>query len=200
MLSIYCGVPGSGKSSMAAYLALKQFKRNKRHPKKALGVYSNTPIVGAYELKSVDIGKVHLEDGLILIDEAGIEFNNRSFMSFPKYTSDWFKLHRHYNTNVCVFSQSWEDMDKKIRDIAAKIYICSKVPILPIVITKEVKVKIGIDENTHKLTDENYFVPFLRGGVRFHWVRKAWKLFDSYDAPRLALYDFPVYGKRNKYD
>lgn len=212
MLEIYCGVPGSGKSSMAAWLALKQFKYNTKLKKKQkrpfpfnvfarnkspLNVFSNTPIIGSYKIDSQDIGRVHIEDALVLIDEAGIEFNNRSFKSFRKDTTAWFKLHRHYNCNVIVFSQSWEDMDKKIRDLAARIWICSKIPLLPFVVCRRVSVKIDIDDLSHKLTDKNYFVHPLLGGVKIHYVGKAWKLFDSYDAPHLEDVDFEVYHKKS---
>lgn len=205
MLTIYCGVPGSGKSSMAALIALKQFKKNKKSKRpfpfnvlarSQLKVFSNTPIIGAYKLDSADIGRVHIEDGIVLIDEAGIEFNNRSFKSFRKDTTAWFKLHRHYNCDVYVFSQSWEDMDKKIRDLAARIYVCSKVPLLPFIITRRVSVRIDIDDLSHKLTDKNYFVHPLLGGFQIHFVGRAWRLFDSYDAPHLEDVDFEVYQQK----
>lgn len=104
ILNIYFGVPGSGKTTVAAHIFRKANKeakiitwckkhKRKKIPrfilkssffKRQLDVYSNVPITGAYELNpNQDIGIHHIENAKIIIDEAGIEYNNRNFKAFP---------------------------------------------------------------------------------------------------------------------
>jgi len=104
VLNVYFGVPGSGKTTFAAYLtrwalhenALIRFCRKHENPvtrvllnshflKRRIDVYSNVPITGAYVLNArEDIGKYMIEDAKVIIDEAGIEYNNRNYKSFPQ--------------------------------------------------------------------------------------------------------------------
>lgn len=99
VLNVYFGVPGSGKTTFAAYLtkwalhenALIRFCRkhqnpvtrvilNSRYLKRRIDVYSNVPITGAYQLDAkTDIGHYMIENAKVIIDEAGIEYNNRSY-------------------------------------------------------------------------------------------------------------------------
>lgn len=113
-LNIYFGVPGSGKTTYAAYLA-KQAQREsiiirlcRRFPcrfthwilsgsnwKRAYPVWSNVPIQGTYQLNAKsDIGVYMIQDGKMIIDEAGVEFNNRDYKAFPKSAIRFFKYHR----------------------------------------------------------------------------------------------------------
>ena len=99
VLNVYFGVPGSGKTTFAAYLTrwalhenvIIRFCRrhqnpvtrallNSRYLKRRIDVYSNVPITGAYVLNArEDIGHYMIEDAKVIIDEAGIEYNNRNF-------------------------------------------------------------------------------------------------------------------------
>jgi len=61
--------------------------------KRRLPVYSNVPITGAYKLDPQhDIGKYMIVNGKVIIDEAGIEYNNRSFKTFPPEAIYWYTL------------------------------------------------------------------------------------------------------------
>ena len=143
VLNVYFGVPGSGKTTFAAYLtrwalhenALIRFCRrhgnpltrlilNSKYLKRRISVYSNVPITGAYRLDAkVDIGHYMIEDAKIIIDEAGIEYNNRNYKSFPQEAIYFYKYHRHYRVSVDVFSQSYEDMDVTLRRLAQNFYV-----------------------------------------------------------------------------
>ena len=135
VLNVYFGVPGSGKTTFAAYLAKRCMKKSRfitwaqKHPgkltgkllassflKRSIPVYSNVPITGALQLDPQrDIGKYMMVGGKVIIDEAGIEYNNRNFKAFPPDAIYWYKYHRHYQCSVDVFSQSYEDMDMLCR-------------------------------------------------------------------------------------
>ena len=119
-LSVYFGVPGAGKTTFAAYL-VRQAQREsciikfcRVHSgrlcrwilasglfKRAYPVWSNVEIRGAYRIEpKADLGVYQIEDGSLIIDEAGIEFNNRQYKSLPVEVIRWLKLHRHYRMSV----------------------------------------------------------------------------------------------------
>ena len=73
--STYFGVPGSGKTTIASWLARNELKKNKSNRK----VWSNVSIKGTLKLDKSDIGKFNIYNGRLLLDEGGTEFNNRNF-------------------------------------------------------------------------------------------------------------------------
>lgn len=181
-LNVYFGVPGSGKTTYAAYLAKRHSRESliirlcRRFPcrfsswilngkswKRACPVWSNVPIKGTLRLDAKkDIGVVMIQDSEMIIDEAGVEFNNRDYKAFPKPAIRFFKYHRHYGVSVDVFSQSFEDMDVTLRRLAQNFYVVKKSIIPWFVVTKRIRRKVGIDDNTHQLCDHYAFgLPFL---------------------------------------
>lgn len=198
-LNVYFGVPGSGKTTYAAFLARRARRESvviklcRRFPnrftawilsrpwfKRAYPVWSNVPITGTYELNAKsDLGVYMIQGGKLIIDEAGVEFNNRDYKAFPKPAIKFFKYHRHYGVSVDVFSQSFEDMDVTLRRLAQNFYVVKKSLFPFFVVTKRIFRKVGIDENTHQLCDHYYFgVPVL--DTRWIFCPPLWKMFDSY--------------------
>lgn len=171
---IYFGVPGSGKTTFAAWIAKKQFKRGN-------DVYSNVAIKNAYILEKSDIGKYLIENGSIILDEAGIDYNNRDFKKFSKEETYYFKYHRHYNTNVFMFSQDL-DMDIKLRKLATRIFLVKKSLIPFFIKRKEISKKIGIDKQTKQIIDEYNFRWF---STKLIFAPALWKMFDTYDRKEL---------------
>jgi len=203
-LNVYFGVPGSGKTTYAAYLSRKCSYESiiirlcKRFPcklsqwiiggknwKRKIPVYSNVPIKGTLQLDSrADIGNVMIENGKMIIDEAGIEFNNRNYKSLPQSAIQFFKYHRHYGVSVDVFSQSHEDMDVTLRRLAQNFFVVKKSIIPFFIVTKRIKRKVGIDETTHQISDMyNFGFPILDS--KWTFCPPLWKMFDSYDYPPL---------------
>jgi len=177
VLNVYFGVPGSGKTTFAAYLTKRSMKQSRvivwaqKHPgkfsawllasrffKRCTPVYSNVPITGAFQLEpQADIGKYMISGGKVIIDEAGIEYNNRNFKSFPKEAIYWYKYHRHYECSVDVFSQSYEDMDITLKRLAQNYFVVKKSLLPFCIVCKSIKRKIGIDDITHQIIDKYYF-------------------------------------------
>ena len=198
-LSVFYGAPGSGKSTLAAYYAQRALKAGYK-------VYSNVAIKGCYKLTKEDIGRYAMQECLVIIDEAGVEFNNRDFaVQFSKKSGghkalEWFKKHRHEKAEVMVFSQTFDDMDKKIFDLADRYYIVSKglIPFPHTIVARRIKVKPDIDKRTDQPYDKYSFMLF---GKKRIFAAPLWKTFDSYDTMGLPEKpDWEIYGSRSMQD
>lgn len=181
---IYFGVPGSGKTTFAAWLAKKRLKKKGK-------VFSNVSIKGAYKVDRKDIGAYDISNALLIFDEVGVEYNNRDFSKFTDRELYFFKFHRHYHVDVALFSQDWEDMDKKLQKLATRLFYIRK-SIIPFCFSRRLIFKtIGIDKETHQIV-ENYKFSWLHRRIIFAPV--VWKMFNSHDRKEFPKKDFPVWG------
>lgn len=130
------GPPGSGKTTLAAFWALKS-----RLTLKSEEVYCNVPIKGVTKFSwEDDFGTYMIKDATIIIDEAGLELDNRNFaMNFTdvidKKTGklvhngrsklETAKLHRHYGLDILLLSQ-WTDQDIKLRNLSQNYWVMKK--------------------------------------------------------------------------
>ena len=189
-LSVFYGAPGSGKSSVACYYALRTLKAGYK-------VYSNVPINGCCEITKEDIGHFQITDGLVIIDESGIEYNNRDFASnFSKRTDNnasltWFKKHRHEGCEIMIFSQGFDDTDKKITTLGTDYFIVRKNWLLPICTFRRIRKTPQIDKQTKQPIDAFDYKPF---SFRFVYFPRLWSHFDSFDRMDLPSKDFRIYG------
>lgn len=212
VLNVYFGVPGSGKTTFAAYLTKWALHENiiirlcrrfnnpvsrliikSKYLKRRIDVYSNVPITGAYQLDAKkDIGYYMIQNAKIIIDEAGIEYNNRNFKSFPPESIYFYKYHRHYQTSVDVFSQSYEDMDITLRRLAQNFYVVRKSLIPFCVVARRIRRKVGVDEHTKQIADLYAMgLPVL--DTKRIFAPSLWKLFNSYSRKELPEKDWPVW-------
>lgn len=183
-LSVYFGVPGAGKTTMAAWLTKRDLKRGH-------DVYSNVPITGAYEIDpKTDLGFYEIKDARVIIDEASVEYNNRKFKEMAPETIEWFKYHRHWECAVDVFSQSYDDMDITIRRLATRYYLMGKSMIPFFIYRKRIGKRIGIDENTKQIIDQYQFVPF---GKRYIFAPGVWKMFNTLSHKHLPKKEFKLW-------
>lgn len=153
--------------------------------KRRIDVYSNVPITGSYVLDAKkDLGNCMIQNGKVIIDEAGVEFNNRNFKSFSKEAIYFFKYHRHYQLSLDVFSQSFEDMDITIRRLARSFFIVRKSLIPNFIVIRKIIRRVGIDQQTHQIMDQYDFgIPI----VDSQWVYcpPLWQLFNTYSKKEL---------------
>ena len=184
IISVYFGVPGSGKTTFAAYLAKKDLKRKQR-------VFSNVPITGCYQLSCrEDLGKYMIEDARIIIDEASVEYNNRFFKTLDPDTIYLMKYHRHYELAMDFLSQSHDDIDITIRRLAQRYYVVKK-SIFPFLIRcKAIGRRIGIDKNTHQIIDEYFWKPF---GSKWIFSPPLWRMFNTLSRKELPEKEWDVW-------
>ncbi len=192
-LEVFFGLPGAGKTTLCAAFTKRAFK-------KGIPTYTNIPVVGAFQLDpNNDLGVYDIHDAEILIDEAGICWNNRQAMSnkFPVHLIEWLKLHRHYKCSVKVFSQSYNDMDVTVRRLAYNFYLVRRSIIPGVFCYIPIRRSIGINQMTQEICDTYRFdPPLLRLFTTKRFVgRKYWHMFDSYEAPTLPEKKFVKWSK-----
>lgn len=160
------GLPGSGKSTVLASIARDFIKRGKK-------VYSNYYIEGAYTLNVDRLGIDDYSDCVLLLDEISLVCDSRDWKKFSPELRYFFSNHRHYNCEVWVCSQSYEDCDKRIRNITDELYYCESSS-FGFSRLRRVE-KTLLVENGH--VSEYYTA---RGLGRFIYRPRYYKYFDSY--------------------
>ena len=183
------GATGSGKSTLSAYYLKKALKKGRR-------VFSFTPLAGAYKIDIKDIGVYDISNSLLIIDEAGITFDNRKFASnFTNEQLEFFKKHRHYNVDILIISQAL-DTDKKLRDLAKRIYLVKRSILPTHIFTRRIKKDVVINDMTKDLTDGYNFVPFSR---KYYLAAKYWRYFESLQPKQLQKKIFELWNVKKNY-
>lgn len=145
MISGVFGLCGSGKSCFLAYCAERVLKGKAVSvggytiSKKHSAVYSNFELTGCYRLVFSDLGSKDIRDALILLDEASLDADSRNFKNFSFQSKYFFSHHRHFQTSVLWCSQSYDDTDRRIRNLTDSFFHVRRltgsfsevVPIIP---------------------------------------------------------------------
>ncbi|AXF52231.1 MAG: ATPase [Inoviridae sp.] len=129
MISAFFGVPGVGKSLALAWVA-KQAVLGK--PVRICGrliceqhkrVFANFDCPGCYKFDFSMLGVYDFRDCVILIDEIMMYADARDFKRFSEDLKFFFSQHRKFNVDVVWTSQSYDDSDKKIRNLTANYFL-----------------------------------------------------------------------------
>lgn len=175
-IRIWFGVPGSGKTSIAAWLTRESIKRHYR-------VLSNVEIKGAYKLEEQDLGKYDMsfdDEGChVVYDEATSNgLDNRDFKTFSSAKKKYFSLHRHMNNRVDVFSQDY-DVDIKIKGRAGArgIFYLKRTALRGFVMYRRIQKIFFIRKEDKQFVDGFKFV----GLPRICYTRSVWDSFDTLD-------------------
>ena len=100
---LWLGVPGSGKTTCAAWITKHYLDSDYR-------IFSNVPIKGAlkYDWKK-DFGRWDMSKSIVICDEAGICLNGRNWKeNFDRKSLEVIKKFRHYEMTLHFFSQANE--------------------------------------------------------------------------------------------
>ena len=195
---MFFGLPGSGKSTLCAEIVRQICLMNaKLHCPRGIDVYTNFPVKGAFKLDRKMIGaydfRQYNDRAVLLLDEASTVYFKRNAMNkvkdksgkmvneFSDQENIFHSMHRHYKTMEILFGQSWNGVDLRLRELSTGLFYVepSRLPFL-IKIRKISKI-FSIDEN-HQPVDG---YDFVKWSSRYVWAPRAWKLFDTYEAPEL---------------
>lgn len=177
IIRVWFGVPGSGKTSVGAWISKQSIKHHYK-------VLSNVEIKGTYKLEENDLGNYDMSfDGegcQVIYDEATANgLDNRNFIQFAKSEKPrYFSLHRHMNNRVDVFSQDY-DVDLKIKGRAGDkgLFHLTRSPIKGFVIYRMIKKVFFIKKDDKQFVDGFQY----RGLPRICYTRSVWDSFDTLD-------------------
>lgn len=121
-LDVYFGKKGCGKSTTLNKLAFKYYK-------KGWTCFCDRGDSFQSFVRTIDASKMYQykypPNSVIFVGEANLYWDNRDFKDFPKEMQRFFRMQRHKRVKVILFSQTY-DTDKKIRDLADRLYIVRK--------------------------------------------------------------------------
>lgn len=121
-LDVYFGKKGCGKSTTLQKLAFKYYKKGWR-------CYCDRG--DSFQSFVTEIDAEHMykykfpANSIVFVGEANLHWDNRDFKSFSKDMQRFLRLQRHKRVKLVLFSQTY-DTDKKIRDLADRLYIVRK--------------------------------------------------------------------------
>lgn len=183
-LTLIMGKAGSGKSTMSGLIVKKANKQGRL-------VYSNHHVLGAIPLVHTDLGQYDLQDVDIIIDEGQLYYDSRCFKTFSEENKFFFSHFRHFGCRVFILSQSFEDLDVKIRRQAQHMYICQPF-VKGLLLLQKIRMKFGVSEDESDIITLYKFNFF---GYRIKLGFLAWKYFNSYSKPNFPqFYSDVTYG------
>ncbi len=176
------GKKGSGKTSSIA-------KKSQEYLKKGFKVYCNLEIPGTYLFNPKDLSTFKPDDGsIVFCDEVGLIWDNRDFKSFDKGFNVFFKYSRQYKLRIYLFSQAWNEIDLKIRNLTDSLMYLSRVG--KISICKPIYKKTGLSvdhDGNGQMVDTYSFAPFFLW--EFTYLPRYYGLFKSFNPPERAVLD-----------
>jgi len=205
-LVLYFANKGTGKTTYLSKIAITEQRKMIKGKSKYKYIVSNALISGVIYIEDIRaiLKKKAIAETLILVDEGSIVYNNRK-MNLTEAEISYFKLQRHYHTDMIVVSQSHEDVDVTLRRLYDYIFLFRYMPFFTLV--QPIRKKISIDEQTKQIIDEYYFGTFFSWRVFFRPL--YYKFFNSWWIPdNVEIVDFelpefqekiqPAYIKRKK--
>lgn len=112
--------PGTGKTTLAAKIVKEALEEDKK-------VYSNVPLLGAIKIELTDLGTYKLQHCVVIIDEAGTHLNNRNWQkNLTDAQVQFLNEHRHHDVDIYLFSQAYNNVDNKFRDLTTQLLMLKK--------------------------------------------------------------------------
>ena len=126
MVTGYFGLPGSGKTTFLTRIAQKELTKIAKGKSPYSHILTNFYCRGCEKIDYRQLGNFEISNALILLDEITLDADSRNFKQFDDAHKQFFLLHRHYNCDVIYFTQQYDGVDKKIRDITSNLFFVKK--------------------------------------------------------------------------
>lgn len=194
MVSGYFGLPGCGKSTFLTMMARKELRRIQNGKSKYKHVLTNFYCEGCESIDYRVLGHYEIRDSLILLDEITLDADSRNFKQFDSFHKHFFLMHRHYGCDIVYFTQQYDGVDKKIRDITVDLFFVRRLG--PFSIAKRIWRILDINEQTKEIVQgyrfSNFFELLFMFPFKFCFRPRWYKYFDSYCVPLgLPEYKYP---------
>lgn len=182
---LWLGVPGSGKTTIAAYIS-KHYLENSDYR-----VFSNVPIKGTLKYNwKYHFGKYDMSHSIVICDEAGIYLNGRNWKNnFSDDSIETIKKFRHYDMTLHFFSQA-NDEDPVIRNLSVCTYVVERCTVKWFVKYRAIISKVDILDSTRKHDYLEAWKPF---STKFVFCPPVWKLFDTLECKPLPERDWETW-------
>ena len=175
VFTMVIGSPGSGKSTFAAKLV-------ELANKAGVPAFCNYPVKGALRLDMSEFLNVDFGESVIILDEAGLQFNSRDFKTFTADHYHKFATLRHYGTQCFLIVQNYSRLDIALRELSTEVlYVEKSFFGLSKVITYAART-VPIEDREGQATEfGNIFDNILR---KWFWRPYYYHMFDSYHKDR----------------
>lgn len=193
----FVGEPGVGKSCV-----MQQIINN--FAAQGINVWSTRPFFNARRIYISDLGHYDfnidgVQGGVLILDELGIDMNNRNYKDIDKDLLEFFKLYRHYRLNIYVVSQGI-DVDITVRRLINRWYKLVRVELNFILFRIKTNLVDLIEvENNLVINNGDWQLEYTPGRsiARFN-ISKSFKYFNSFALPEnLKHYDLPYWFDLN---
>lgn len=198
MITGYFGLPGCGKSTFLAKFAQNYIQQGYR-----VFCHEDSPVDGCYLFKWSDLGRFDMSNSVILIDEISLKADNRDFSKFSDKVKQFFILHRHYHCDIIWFTQQYDGVDRKIRELTTCLYYIRAAGMFSYAI--RIDRFIWVEKERKQILvgyKPSGFIRclfgWLNGSLKLCFRPKYYKYFDSYEAPELLYKPFVKYEKKSQ--
>lgn len=196
----FVGAPGVGKSCVLQQIINEFYE-------KGINVWSTRPFEHSRKISIDDLGRYSFnidgqQGGVLILDELGIDMNNRNYKEIDKKLLEFFKLFRHYKLDIYVVSQGI-DIDITVRRLINKWYILERKYIDFLFIHLKTNI-VGLYEvyNTLKIVNGDWKLDYDEGNkVAQYNITKSFKQFNTFELPDyVESFETPFWYKNENID
>lgn len=205
---IYCGLPGSGKTTTLATKAREIINRNKKYYQKQLKeakennldlslvkkrkVTLNIKLSKEFEIENEGFFEywsdmeqlIKCRDVDIFMDEIATYLDSTQWANTPLQVKRFLQLHRHYGIDIYGTTQDFPMVDVSMRRLVEQAYTCFKIIGTPSPsATRETSKKPWIFSVMRKIQRKSYNLPKeeyqYEGFIFRYFTLKDFKIFDT---------------------
>lgn len=196
MISLFFGLPGSGKSTIICWRIVNHLMQIDRGKSPYDHIYTNCDISFAHPalticdyatMRDYDLG----DRSLLMIDEAQMDMSSRAYKSFGKQDLRLFSQHRRYGYSIELYTQRWDGLDIAVRCLTTRVFYVKKSLIR--CFSHVYPVKYGIDIPRAKDKDSAHYGEITQAYTRWGFIDRlfhprvfrpvVYGLYDSFVRP-----------------